>query len=358
MTESVNVSNEKLRWSSLFALAVGFPAAIYLASTVGFVSRYSSALYNRRHFLHQYDHGVYRYRVLGREAVLGAAHLANLLGLKVTSAAIALAQGHATWSLLSGETLFNGACFLFMCVVLYVHMARRPGWVAPYLVLVSVAGMAGYVVTPYDDLRNLLIVIAFVVAWRARWWAPLRCALLMGAAVATHEAAFVLLAGLAALIITTPISTGTSRPQVWRHHPLTPRLVAAAAGGIVTYVALHVALAPSSGTTLIQHVRGVSNLNESGGWATIIAVLGAAAVLGALPRRPSTSFRHQALTWTAVLALPYLVVAAVGGNLFEAPRLILPLVLVMFLVARAADDDPALSPDYSVASSSGPSPSS
>jgi hypothetical protein len=182
------MSTARARWRGL-ALGGAFPAVLHIATTLGYDSSYSHHLYAREAFLGQYRHGIYRYRVIGRELVLYVARLLEDLKFTLHTHATDIGHGRPPGDLFTAYVLVNGVAFVALAALLYKTTDR--GDSTPYLVLVVLVAMSGYVVTPYDNLSYLLMVTAVVVALRRRPWSWIACLPLAMAGTATRESFFV-----------------------------------------------------------------------------------------------------------------------------------------------------------------------
>jgi hypothetical protein len=311
-------------WRPTLALGAALPAALYLVLTLGYDASYSHHLYARQPFLAQYEHGIYRYRVVGREAVVFVAKVLNHFHLVVVTPAVGRSD------LFTALLVVNGAAFVAFTLLLYAATAREPGWLGPYVVLVVLVGASGYVVTPYDHLSYLLMLAAALVAFGPRpgpWWL---CAVLGVVGVATRES---FLVACAAAVGVAVASRGSDRRTtlLWRN-----ALVLSGAS-VATYVGLKLALAdPREASTFWFSSPFVWEYNRhlSSVAAVLIVVLGWWALHALFPRLDAGSRRRwrlaRAVLWA--LSLPYLFACLVGGLWFESLRLLLPLFLAEYLV--------------------------
>lgn len=318
------------------ALGVAYPLGLFTALTLGYDASYSQQLYDRSTFVAQYRHGVYRYRVVGREAVLFVARLLNHFGVALHTTAIDNIRGGARWELFTAFVVVNGLAFVGLALVLYAATVRRAEWVAPYAVLVALVAASGYVVTPYDFLGNLLMAVAVVVAlWLGdRPWAWPLLTLVAVIGTGTRESFFVAVAAVVAVLLARH-GVGGLLPRVggalWRS------TAALAVASVATWITLHIALSdPNEPGGIIWHVPRRLNWNMSSPVAAVMVVLGGVALAGSLPGGAAAWYRRATvLLW--VLSLPYLVVAFAGAIWFEAPRLLVPLALCQYLLRSAAD---------------------
>jgi hypothetical protein len=332
----------------VIALGIALPAALYLACTLGFGSPYSQSLYNRSAFLRQYTHGVYRYRVLGRELVLFAGHVLHALGLGLQTTSVELARGRGTWGLFVAITVVNGVAFVAFTALVYARTVRSRRWTPAYLVLVTAAAASSYVVTPYDFLSYLLIAAAILVAVARRAWSWQACLVLAVLGTATRESFFVAVAAVVAIAATRPGDGGIlSRLTPSRTNSLACSAWSMAFGSVGTYVGLRVGL--SGGGSIVQHLRGLANFNLSSTVAIVIAFLLFAVLILELPPfdvsgRVAQRWYRESVGWLWVLSIPYVGVSAVGGNWFETPRLLLPIAICQYLVRFGIDASSSVPP--------------
>jgi hypothetical protein len=326
-----------------FALAGLLPATLHLVLTLGYDSSYSHQLYAREAFLYQYRHGVYRYRVLGRELVVAAGRVLEHLNLALYTLATDIGHGRPPADLFTALVLVNGVAFIALAVVLYVATAARDSdWRLPYVILIVMVALSGYVVTPYDNLGYLLTVSAVVVALVGRPWAPPMCLVLACAGTATRESFVVAAAAAAAALIGTHGCRAVARirdPRWWS--------VAALGGGwLATYVTLRAVVPtdPELDTALSEAVVNELNWQMSSVLAVLFFVLGAWALQATYPALPRPAVSRWRLTrlllW--LFSAPYLAVAVAEGIWFEAMRLLMPVLLCDHVLRRAvADGAPA-----------------
>lgn len=303
-----------------WAQVVGLPLALYLATTLGFVSTYSHWFYDRGQFSSHYDHGIYRFRVVGRELVLGVASVAGSLHVHVRTIALDFGRGVHGWAVFPGFEIVNGAALLGLSVLLWRQL-RDP---KAHLAIVALVVASGYVVTPYDDLNLLLTAATLTVVmstWPWRWTAVLGLSVL---GTANHEVFYVAVAAAVAVAWTEGGAAGRARCAA-----------AAAAGWVGTYGVLRLVLA-GGGHSLWQDAFPPVNhdvASDVTGW--VIAALALAVVWSVLGGR-----RDPALGRFLLLASPYLVVVALTGIWFELPRLLMPVVVAgCLLVGREGRPD-------------------
>lgn len=332
------------------SLGVGLPAALYAAVTVGYDSSYSHQLYDRAAFVAQYRHGIYRYRVVGREAVLFADRGLHHFHLALHTPAVDLARGGATWELFTAFFVVNGLAFVAWAALLYgatvgaERSGQRAQWVAPYLVLVVLVAASAYVVTPYDTLSYLLVTAACVGAFRGWPWPALLVLAVVG--TATRESFMVGVAAVVAGAAWWPAAAAPGRVRV--RVRLRRAAAALAVGSVGTYVGLRALLHdPREPATFWWHVPRALNGNMGSVVAGLLLALSGWVLWAALPplrRSAAGSPGAAAQAWYRraslglwVLSVPYLVLAAVGGIWFEALRLALPVLLCQYLLRWAAD---------------------
>ena len=326
-----------------FALAGLLPATLHLVLTLGYDSSYSHQLYAREAFLYQYRHGVYRYRVLGRELVVAAGRALEHFNVALHTLATDIGHGRPPADLFTALVVVNGAAFIALAALLYATTAARDSdWRLPYVILVVLVALSGYVVTPYDNLGYVLTVAAVVVALEARPWAPPVCLLLACAGTATRESFAVAVAAAAALLVATHGWRAVGRlrdPQWWS-------AAALGAGWLGTYVILRVVVPtdPQLDTSLSESVVHDLNWQMSSVLALLFFVLGAWALQLTYPALSGAAARRWRVTrlllW--LFSAPYVAVAAGEGIWFEAMRLLMPVLLCEHVLRRVvADGAPA-----------------
>lgn len=285
-----------------------------------------------RESLGQYFNGVYRSRVLGREAILGIANAVDwLTGTRPGEAGPGFAVGWVAVTI--GGLLL--AWWLFRRRLDRTRVDSDRGDV----VLVSLMAVSATVLTPYDYLSYALIIATVTAADRRRTWTA---AALMTTAMATRESAFLVLPILAAQSLAGPGAEGGSEPTRRRMTELIRAavadriLVSVAAAGLATYLALKLGLRRGGGVTLVQSAPWDRNFGwgSVGGLALALTlVLVGRTVFGRTgPARLLRSRRR--LMWLA--ASPYLAVLLVASSWGEAPRLVMPLVIGEALLATTA----------------------
>ena len=110
------------------ALGVAMPLAIYATVTLCLVSGYSMAFYNKQVFLHQYRHGIYRYRVLGTELLLLIGRITQHFNIHIETRAVVQTQGSEHWNLFTAFFILNGLAFLaFACSSISSRFAINGG---------------------------------------------------------------------------------------------------------------------------------------------------------------------------------------------------------------------------------------
>ena len=193
----------RLILTPLCALAGLLPATLHLVLTLGYDSSYSHQLYAREAFVGHYGHGVYQYRVLGRELVLAVGRVLRHFNLALHTTATDIGHGRPPADLFTAFVVVNGAAFVALAAVLYLvtvaaATAGDEDWRLSYVVVIVLVALSGYVVTPYDYLGYLFTVTAVVVALQPRPWAPPLCLLLAAGGTATRESFVVAVAAVAA----------------------------------------------------------------------------------------------------------------------------------------------------------------
>ena len=112
--------------------------------------------YSNVTFTTYYGHGVYRYRVLGRELTVG---LGRVLHAVVPMVAPVEAHGYSLfWAL----AIVNGLAFVGVATLVGVT-ARTPRWFDAGVVLILAMIFSGLSLTPYDFLSYLFMAAAMEI---------------------------------------------------------------------------------------------------------------------------------------------------------------------------------------------------
>ncbi|MGN6693133.1 MAG: hypothetical protein ACTHN0_03070 [Aquihabitans sp.] len=309
--------------SLVFDLAVG--AVLFVGVTIGFTPWYSDRLFERRAFESYYGSGVYRFRFLGREAVLWLDRV--LPNDPLGSHLVVNGRHPLAAELFTAFFVLNAVSFLAI-VLLTRHLLRRAGVTEPgrSLVVVLLLGLVAVslsTVTPYD-LPSVALIRAVLAAASARPPWDLLAAPLVVLGVCTRESALVAVAALVAHVVTSP----STRRQI---------VVAAAAGvaGAVAYLGIRLGSSSPSFWSALTLEGNVARLVQWIGLGLMAAAYLAwragcaqAGLGGAGVRRP--------LGWFWVLASPYLVTALLTGYWFEVRLLVPMLVGELWLRCEAA----------------------
>jgi hypothetical protein len=319
---------EDRRWSSRTGdLAIA--GLLYLVATVGFASWYSPQYFDRARFGAQYDHGIYRYRVVGRDLVLLADRWlhGNPIGRWLGSPAT---QGQ----LFSAFFVVNGLAFLAFALFLRALLRRHGGLtesgrLCAYLVVLGAVALSSFVVTPYD-MTSYALIAAFLLLVTARPPLDLLSIPVLVLAVLTRESAFVALAAVAAALLTGSPHVRLGEGAIAAASVRRGRRVfaVAAAAGVAAYLLLRVVAAGEPGSswaalTLRDNVTSGRGLVGAAMaalavacWRRVRPACGLAVGAGAITRR----------RWFLALSLPYLAVSVATGLWFEL-RLLVPVLL-------------------------------
>jgi hypothetical protein len=308
---------------------------LYLTTVLGFDSSYSHHLYDHRAFINQYWHGVYAYRILGRELVLATRRLLDHFGLFVHTTSTDLGQGKPTKDLFTAFVVVNGAALLTLTTLLYVANFATSEWALAYVTLVVLIVVSGYVVTPYDNLSYLWITASLLVVMQDNGWAWFPALLVAIVGTATRESFLVAVAASYGMLVARGgwRSVFSARDAGWWS------TFALGVGFVSTYATLHWLVHPDpTSHALFMKVPLSFNWNSSSVVGVIICLLGAVTLYGTWPRITSAyrrPWRRARLTlW--ILSSPYLAACVLGGIWFEAPRLLMPLFLCEFMLRQAA----------------------
>lgn len=307
---------------------VVLPVGLYLFTMLGFVPNTS---FRPADFFGQYSHGIYRYRFLAREVMAGTAWVVAHLGGRSLSGSDALFDA---FLVVGCASLAGLGLLLYRATV-----APNPESLAAYLVLMVVLVVGTYSVTPYDLPSYLLIAVTCVVAVGPRPRPAAVCALAAVAATCTRESAFLAAAGTVALCwaLDPPGSWSGLAVRLRGVGPEAARWRNAATVSVtsaVTYAAIHLVLAAGGSGALWAGPGVVANLRSRHDLGGVLMAAAAAVVVwhgySRLCGHLASAGRARRALWA--LSLPYLVVSALGGIWFEAPRLLAPVLLCEYLV--------------------------
>ena len=320
---------------------------LYMATTLGYVSTYSRITYSRYFFLLQYRGGIYRYRVLGTNAILVLSFLVHHLGLNLATMSVVSLPYSSSFDLFTSFVILNGISFVGFTLLMFAVTAINRQWVVPYIMIVTMGIASAYVVTPYDDLSYLLLAAVVIVGLAERPWSWPVCLILSVAGTANRESFFIGVAVLAAVMLarsTLPIGVRSPEAAFFRrNNSLAASTLAAVVGSVGSYLVVRIFYSePTDHTSFWQPIPLKFNLNSSSLIAAIIVLLGAAVLVAELPAfadRTSIarSWYSRATIYLWLLSIPYLAVTFVGGTWFEAPRLIFPLAIAQYLLRWYAD---------------------
>jgi hypothetical protein len=180
-------SNVMLQAMRFLILALVLPSILSFFVYYGFASNYTMRnVYSEAGFHEQYDNGIYRYRVLGRAAVLGAYEAITKYHLpSMGPKALHLVDPEAS------DALYT-ACFavntVFMCLTSAALFfitdrlcSRREQWIGDLSLLLMLCLMAltQYVVVPYDLMSYFFLAISIFATMKnpqSAAWIALLCA--------------------------------------------------------------------------------------------------------------------------------------------------------------------------------------
>ena len=182
------------------------PLLLSLVVYYGFFTNYTGGLFSETGFHRQYFDGIYKYRLLGRELLLG---LHSLIADKTLFAWIfSRFEPRALYLFDSeGTTIFYGSYFLlntfFLCLatmMLYVLFARhldeklKPHRNLLILTAVLLMTITQYVVVPYDTLSYFFLILAILLILQKGWASYILLLVVVTLATLTRETAVFILA--------------------------------------------------------------------------------------------------------------------------------------------------------------------
>lgn len=308
-------------------LAMALPVAILLSIQLWMVTAYTHAM-DLQSFMAQYDHGVFRYRLLGRDLLVD---LYYLLRSHVADRPYPLPRDPSGSFLLYGAfAISNGIYFAISnALLLSLLWVKKKGLLdrelSLYFYYTLLVAMSMAVVTPYDQLAYLLLLVG-VLGVRAKS-AGVGMVLIAVSAVAgtlNRETEFLLASLLATIAILSPKPVAR---RYWMY------LVVDLILSIGVYV----------GVRLVIHgeVQVIQSMTFGGKWALesliVVVLLLAAGVVMAL-----RLYNHVLPVFVfLVLSLPYLLAVFIGG-VFRELRLMVPVLLCLLCIylflGRASED--------------------
>lgn len=203
--------------STLFwVLATTIPLITIVSTHLWLRTAYSGGVFHLQGFLEQYDSGIFRYRLLGRNAVLFIYR--HLLGTFHDQPLVMPRDANATLLFYGSYVVLNAACFSLSNFLLLSLVSDKQRHIsdlglATYLYLTLMQTLAMAVVTPYDQLAYLLILTSLFAATISRTW--IAFTLLAVAAIAgalTRETQFLVTPALFAAAI---FSTSKQSKRFW-----------------------------------------------------------------------------------------------------------------------------------------------
>jgi len=312
----------------LFAtLATALPLAILFSVQVWMATAYTGAL-DPGTFGAQYYHGVYRYRVLGRDLLI---EVYNFLRAHFAERSYPLRRDpSASFLFYCAYVLSNGIYFsLSNLLLLSLLWVKKKGLLdrelSLYFYYTLLLALSMAVVTPYDQLAYLLLLVG---VWGTRVKSPIVGVLLVAvsavAGTMNRETEFLLASFLATIALYAP-------------KPLAKRY------GIYLLVDLVLSVAVYAGIRCMSPggVQVIQAITLGGKWAVgsllVVSLLLAVGIVMAMRLhgnvRPALFF--------LMFSLPYGLAVLIGGE-FRELRLIMPLVLGLLclyaFLGRANED--------------------
>jgi hypothetical protein len=323
-------TTKQLPQSTLFwVLATAIPLTTVLSTHLWLRSAYSTGIFNREGFLRQFGTGIFRYRVLGRYAVLFVYHL--LMRTFHDTPLTMPRDPNATTLFYFSYVVVDAVCFAasnFLLLLILSDRQRRlkDMNLATYFYLTLMQACAMAVVSPYDQISYLFILISLIAATLPKSW--IAYTLLGIAAIAgtlTRETQLVATSALFSLAL---FSTGDRARRFWTAGACNLGLFS------LIYVGLRI---------LIKGPKVVSGVWTFGGtWApeSLVVLAMLFFVSTALAFRMRAELRPTIAL--LVFGLPYILTILMSGVLREL-RLLVPILLAQaFIYAQLqADSEPA-----------------
>lgn len=160
--------------SGLFlSFAIVIPLVTIVATHIWLRSAYSTNIFHLQGFLDQYDSGIYRYRILGRETLLAFYHL--LLRHRHDVPLAVAADPYATRYFYAAYVLLNGVCLFVSNLALLILLWNYREGISDlrcgcYFFTWLILALSTYTVTPYDQLAYALMLLALLAAHARPVW--------------------------------------------------------------------------------------------------------------------------------------------------------------------------------------------
>ncbi len=311
-----------------FAACFVLPFALNYFVYYGFVTSYTLRVFTESGFRAQYDSGIYKYRILGKELLLLIYHfLQRLHPSPGTHSRLEQFLGADNLNLYHSYFLLNT---LFFCLTLWMlFLTLQLGWFPrrereKSLVLVVIAcviALTQFVVTPYDTLAYFLLTLSLYLMLRPQNHATAAALIaVMVLATLTRETA--------ALTISLYATLFLLRKNIKIEVSL-PLLIGLAVSFIGVYAALRLHFGWHQGAGNGVTLR--DNLHSK----HLIGLAFLASLLYLLTDARNALGKRAALLFLA-LSSPYFVSIVMTGWLFEA-RLGVPLLIGVVVLSGLAE---------------------
>jgi hypothetical protein len=310
------------RWAEWIVLAVVIPLCLNAIVYFGFLTNYTR-VFSRATFETQYESGIYRYRVLGREAVLLADRVvARLLPTQrwaSLQAQLVRLDPAASVSFYFAYFAINTLFFTLTIAVLMVVLRAGDQIHRRLLVLLVsfLIALSQYVVTPYDTLAYFLLCAgAYVTLQPPSFVNTLALMILIALGTATRETA--------SLNISFALAVYFLRHGLRLHRDLA--IVLCATGAFVaTYVALRCWYGFSG------WLYDGAAIARSASILDLLVVVLSSCLLWLFSTDRAAG---RAIAWLLLCSAPYLALVARFG-IWRELRLWVPLILLAAIFAGA-----------------------
>jgi hypothetical protein len=300
------------------SLATVLPVVFLLSTHIWLRSAYTRDLFHMQSFALQYSSSIYRYRILGPHLVLSLYHL---LARHYSDQPFSMPMDPQATLLFYGAcVLLNGISFFFSNLLLLLFLWDWKTGIsdlhlAHYFYLILLLALSTCVVTPYDQIAYLLMLMCFLSVRIPIGW--LMYVILGIAAIAgglNRETEFLVTPALWTIALFTTPTESRLYFRAGLYH-----LVLFGACYVGLRIFMPGAPAIAAGMTL------------GGKWAfpSLIALSALFYVAVCLATRERPGIKPSIIL--VVLSAPYILTILIGGELREL-RLLLPLLLCLFFV--------------------------
>lgn len=312
-----------------FFIAVILPGLIFFIVHFWFVGRYTLWVFNQQGFLQQYESGIFKYRVLGRQIVLWAYQITQYIEPTSFNFDLLWDDGFE-FNFYVAYGVVNLLFFILYCITLYKILSYyldRDRTIQVYISLLLLTTISLFVVTPYDCLSYFLLGLSIYIFLRVKklWRSAILLLLLSILGTLTRETHFLFI----------PYGIVVSLHSYNKKENFFKTLWVAIAF-ILTYFGLRFYYGFGE-TSILQSITVAqlqSALAQIGLFSTISTII---AINICLPIEGK--YPYRSIGFLYLLSSPYIIVSLLSGVYIEL-RLAIPLVITNSFAVIALDRSP------------------